>query len=160
MKKIIALLSIATIFTVAGTVYSETNMPGAPVYELPKNPSKESPSSIYEKNSNKTKKIPNVNIQEELNNLSSASGHPELDSLATQMLKAAENRNNSQMQSYASQLMKKGVTSVCQPQIVAKRTPQCPPIKIQVNGSTKSGSLCALTCYEYDGTTYDVGYCK
>lgn len=89
------------------------------------------------------------------------SGDPvkaELDSIARQLLKAAENHQDTVP--YQMKFMKKGVDSICPPQIIYKKTPKCPPIKIEVNGRTLSGSKCALTCYQYKGKQYDVGYCK
>lgn len=82
----------------------------------------------------------------------------QLDSIATSMLKAAEQHKD--ISSYQMKFMDMGVTAICTPQIIAKRTPQCPPIKIQVNGRTLSGSKCAITCYKYNNKEYDVGYCK
>ncbi len=82
----------------------------------------------------------------------------EIDSIAKKMLKAAENRQDTR--SYQIQLMKKGVSAMCPLQITAKRTPQCPPIKIEVNGRKMSGSKCAFTCYEYEGEKHEIGWCK
>ncbi len=84
----------------------------------------------------------------------------ELDRLAMSILKEAERRNNAGMQPYFQEMMKKGVTAVSSPHVVAKRTPQCPPIEMELNGRRLSGSLCARMCYEYDKETYCVGYCK
>lgn len=82
----------------------------------------------------------------------------QLDSIARQMLKASENHQD--LLPYQKKFMKMGVTEICPPQIISKRTPTCPPIKVQVNGRTLSGSKCAIMCYKYDGKEYDVGYCK
>ena len=82
----------------------------------------------------------------------------QLDSIARQMLKAGENHQD--LLPYQKKFMKMGVTEICPPQIIQKRTPKCPPIKIQVNGRTLSGSKCATMCYKYNGKQYDVGYCK
>ena len=82
----------------------------------------------------------------------------EIESIVRQMLKAAENHQDTA--SYQMKLMKKGVTGMCPPQIISKRTPQCPPIKVTVNGKKLSGSKCSLTCYEYKGQQYDVGWCR
>lgn len=164
MKKFILFSVVLMLLAVSVKGYCATNMPGAPVYGVQKNVSTSNPSDKYLKKG-KTTVNNNVPIKNNLPNLEeltniNGSGNAQMDSLALKMLKEAENRNNSGMKTYAVKLMELGVTSICQPQIIAKRTPQCPPIKIQVNGMTKSGSLCALTCYEYEGTTYDVGYCK
>lgn len=97
----------------------------------------------------------NVNVKSK-NNTAKA----ELDELAMSILKEAERRNDAGMQPYFQEMMKKGVTAVSSPHVVAKRTPQCPPIEMELNGKRLSGSLCARMCYEYDKETYCVGYCK
>lgn len=160
MKKIAAASLLFVLLLTTSYAYSETNMPGAPSFGTPKNVSSESPSSVYQKGikTNSIKKNTLNTISNTNNN--EFSEKSQLDSIALSMLKAAENHDNSGLQSYAQKLMKKGVTSICQPQIIAKQTPQCPAIKIQVNGRNLSGDLCALTCYDYNGKTYDVGYCK
>lgn len=84
----------------------------------------------------------------------------QLDKLAMSILKAAEKRDNAGMQPYFKEMMLKGVTSVTSPQVVAKRTPQCPPVKMELNGKKLSGKLCARMSYEYEGKIYWVGYCK
>lgn len=84
----------------------------------------------------------------------------ELDKLAMSMLKAAEKRNRKEMTTYYKEMMAKGATSVFVPQIRAKKTPQCPPIKMELNGRKLQGSLCAQTGYEYNGKEYWVGYCN
>lgn len=137
MKKFILAFSIFAISALTGIVYSATNMPGPPVYNIPKNT-----TSLNTTNNNQY------------------SANSQLDSFALGVLHAAENHNDAEMQSYLKKLMAKGVTEICQPQIMAKQTPQCPPIKLQVNGRNLSGSLCAFTCYKYNGKTYEVGYCK
>ena len=82
----------------------------------------------------------------------------QLDSVARQMLKAAQNHQD--ISSYQKKFMDLGATGMCPPQVISKRTPKCPPIKINVNGRSLSGSTCAITCYEYEGKQYDVGFCK
>lgn len=84
----------------------------------------------------------------------------QLDTLAMSALKEAEKRNNKGMRSYIYQMMEKGVTAITTPQVVAKRTPQCPPIKMDLNGRKLSGSVCARMSYEYNNKEYWVGYCK
>lgn len=84
----------------------------------------------------------------------------ELDSLAMAVLKAAENHDDQAVQSYMYKMMEKGVTGGSDPLIMSKKTPQCPPIKMNLNGRTLSGSLCAKFAYEYNNKEYWVGYCK
>ncbi len=163
MKKFVLCSLVLALLAVAVKGYCATNMPGAPVYGVQKNVSTANPSDKYLKKGNP--RVNSVPVNNNLPNLDaltnlSGSGNPQLDSLALKMLQESEKRNNSGMQKYAMKLFELGATKVCQPQVIAKQTPHCPPINIQVNGVTKSGSLCALTCYEYDGETYDVGYCK
>ena len=84
----------------------------------------------------------------------------QLDKLAREMLKAAENRDNAALQIPFRKMAELGVQSVTPPEVVAKRTPNCPPIKMELNGRTISGKLCARMSYEYEGKIYWVGYCK
>ena len=84
----------------------------------------------------------------------------ELDGLAMNILKEAERHNNAGMQPYFNEMLKKGVTAVTSPQVAVKRTPQCPPIEMELNGRMIKGSLCARMSYEYKGKDYWVGYCK
>lgn len=84
----------------------------------------------------------------------------QLNALSMQILAHAENHDNAGMQVYVQKMAELGVTEMCQPQVFQKQTPTCPPVKISVNGTVKSGSLCALTCYKYKGQEYEVGYCK
>lgn len=89
------------------------------------------------------------------------SNKAKVDAIARAMLKAAEQRNDNEMQAQFRKLMSfEEVTGHCDPQIVEKRTPQCPPIKIKVNGRTLSGSKCAVMCYLYNDKRTDVGWCK
>ncbi len=113
------------------------------------------PSDKYKKKgyTTTTQNTPKINLQ--------PTGDPvkaELDSLARQMLRAAENHQDTK--SYQMKMMQKGVTGMCPLQIQAKQTPQCPPIKLEVNGRKLSGSKCAFTCYEYKGKQYEIGWCK
>lgn len=163
MKKFILFSLVLALLAVAVKGYCATNMPGAPVYGVKSNVSTSNPSDKYLKKGNT--RVNNAPVKKDLPNIealtnSSGSGNELLDTLALKMLQSAEQRDDKSMRQYAVKLLENGATTVCQPQIFAKQTPQCPPIKIQVNGATKSGSLCALTCYEYNGETYDIGYCK
>lgn len=113
--------------------------PSAPSYSVPSNvavPTTYTPTEQYSGDSKKA----------------------QLDSIAMQMLKAGENHQN--LAPYQKKFMDMGVTGICPPQIHQKRTPKCPPIRLEVNGRKMSGSKCAYTCYEYNGKKYDVGYCK
>ena len=113
--------------------------PSAPSYSVPSNvavPTTYTPTEQYSGDSKKA----------------------QLDSIAMSMLRAAENHQD--IRKYQKQFMQKGVTGICPPQIHQKRTPKCPPIRLEVNGRKMSGSKCAYTCYEYNGKKYDVGYCK
>lgn len=76
------------------------------------------------------------------------------------ILRAAEARNHTLVQEKFQTLVNYGIIKYCPPRILTKKTPQCPPIKIEVNGRVMSGSLCASMCYVYQGQQYDVGYCK
>lgn len=163
MKKFVLFSSVLALLAVAVKGYCATNMPGAPVYGVKSNVSTSNPSDKYLKKGNT--RVNSVPVKNNLPNLealtnNSGSGNELLDTLALKMLQASEQGDDKSMRQYAVKLLENGATTVCQPQIFAKQTPQCPPVKIQVNGAIKSGSLCALTCYEYNGETYDIGYCK
>ncbi len=84
----------------------------------------------------------------------------QLDKLAKEMLKAAEERDNAALQIPFRKMAELGVQSVTPPEVHAKRTPTCPPVKMELNGRTLSGKLCARMSYEYEGKIYWVGYCK
>ena len=84
----------------------------------------------------------------------------QLDKLAREMLKAAENRDNAALQIPFRKMAELGVESVTPPEVHAKKTPNCPPVKMELNGRTLSGKLCARMSYEYEGKIYWVGYCK
>ena len=85
----------------------------------------------------------------------------QLRAMAMSVLKAAENRDNAGMNKIIKQMAQKGVTSVTSPEVVAKRTPTCPPIKMELEkGRIISGSKCARFSYTYEGHDYWVGYCK
>ena len=89
-----------------------------------------------------------------------AVGNSKLEQLTLELLKAAEERNQSRMDEIALKMMNAGATGYIPPTIYNKKTPQCPPIKIKVNGVVKSGSHCAISGYEYNGKTYQVDYCN
>ena len=84
----------------------------------------------------------------------------QLDKLAREMLKAAENRDNAALQIPFRKMAELGVESVTPPEVHAKKTPNCPPVKMELNGRTLSCKLCARMSYEYEGKIYWVGYCK
>ena len=120
------------------------------------------PSDKYKKNisypSAPSYSVPKTNSYNTTKPSGSSSTKAQLDSIAMSMLRAAENHQD--IGKYQKQFMQKGVTGICPPQIIQKRTPQCPPIKIEVNGRKMSGSKCATTCYVYNDKQYEVGYCK
>lgn len=160
MKKILIISTLITFVCVNSSI-AATNMPSAPGYYKPASKTGGNSSSYYRKDY-KPKAAPTNITPPAVNTPKSSSGSvkSELDQLAMSILKAAEKRDNSKMQTYVQQLMEKGATGMCQPQIISKRTPTCPPIKLELNGRQLSGSMCAMTCYEYEGKQYDVGYCK
>lgn len=120
------------------------------------------PSDKYKKNvsypSGPSYTVPKINDYSTQQATNSNPQKAQLDSIAMSMLRAAENHQD--IRKYQKQFMQKGVTGICPPQIHQKRTPKCPPIRLEVNGRKMSGSKCAYTCYEYNGKKYDVGYCK
>lgn len=83
-----------------------------------------------------------------------------IESVCMEILRAAEAHNDEAVNKKFMQLMEYGVQSYYPPQIINKQTPNCPPIKIEVNGRALSGSMCAIMGYDYQGKMYDVGYCK
>lgn len=84
-----------------------------------------------------------------------------LDSIARSILLEAEKRNDAGMQPYFQQLMQEGVTEISQPQVAAKATPTCPPIRMELEkGHVISGSVCARMLYVYKGKDHYVGYCR
>lgn len=139
MKKFFVFSGLIILLSV-GKCFAEVNLPSAPTY----------PRS--------NTALPSSSVSSRTNNFGSIQA--QLNSLSMSVLKAAENRNDSEMQKYMTQMLEKGVTGMCQPQVIAKQTPTCPPIRLEVNGKKMSGSMCAYTCYEYEGRQYDVGYCK
>lgn len=156
MKKIIIL---TTLMIASAVAYAEVSMPSAPSFGTPSNVTNTNPSERYKKTTTST----NYNQNKPVSLPESKPADPlkaELDSIAMSILRAAENRDQSKQQSYMMQMMNKGVNEMCPPQIISKKTPHCPPIKIKVNNRALSGSKCALTCYKLNGKQYDVGYCK
>ena len=83
-----------------------------------------------------------------------------LDSIAQRALNAAENHNQSELNKCAKEFMIAGVDRIYPPSVVSKKTPQCPPIKMELNGRTMQGSKCVKMGYMYNGKTYWTGYCK
>ncbi len=153
MKKIIIL---SALILAGAAVYAEVNMPSAPSFNTPVRNTNQ--SSAYKKPGAVTQtKQPTANLQQipQVN-----SKKAQMDSLAMNALRAAENHDQQGMNSYMQQMMQNGIEEFCQPQVISKRTPHCPPIKIKVNGRMLSGSKCAQMCYVLDGKQHDVGYCK
>ncbi len=136
MKRLIILTCIIAI---SGTLsaLAEVNMPSAPIYTKS---SRTNSTTSTPTNTNSVKS--------------------QLDALAMSALKAAENRNEPQVQSYMSKMLDIGAEGLSSPQIIAKRTPQCPPIRMELNGRQLSGSLCAQIGYQYQGQEHWIGYCK
>lgn len=159
MKKflILAMTTIAGIATAA-----EVNMPSStPIYfpEVKEQNYNIAPSTQQYKKTNYTKPQTPMTIAQPTAT-SNTSTKAQLDTLAMAALKAAERRNESEMQTYLRKMSEKGVTGISAPQIIAKQTPQCPPIKMELNGKMLSGSLCAQIGYEYNNQEYWLGYCK
>lgn len=164
MKKNLMLIILGLLF-VSNSVYAVVNKPSAPTYDT-KAVSTSPSSSMYKKKVNyQSTSVPSVDIssyQDTMTSVTSGGGTVEaqLDSLAMSALKEAEKRNQSGMQSYVMKMMEKGVKEMYRPQVIAKKTPQCPPIKMELNGKNLSGSLCARMGYKYNGQERWVGYCK
>ncbi len=176
-KKFILTVMVMSCILTAGAVV--VNEPGPPVEDKDIKPQSYIPSKAdiqkAEKKNTEAKQNSKTenNIVSETNNgtetiepvktqsasSSNSSGGP-LDSIAMAMLKAAEARDNATMQKHFKKLMEAGVETYYQPQVIAKKTPKCPPIKMEINGKNLSGKLCAKTGYVYEGKTYWVGYCK
>jgi len=164
MKKNLLTLLIILLSISGSFVLAEVNRPSAPTYGTPAAITNSSPSSAYKKKvttNNYANKKPVTNLsQTKLNTSGSSGAKSQLDALAMSALKEAEKRNNNGAQSYIQKMLDKGVTGIASPEIYAKRTPQCPPIKMELNGRNLSGKLCARMGYEYKGKEYWVGYCK
>ena len=176
LKKSILILLFFSCFLSAGAVV--VNEPGAPVEDKDIKPISTLPSKqvvtttksshqvsvkqkpdvkvILSEGDSSSEKAENVKIQPAAANSSAGP----LDTVAMAMLKAAEARDNANMQKHFKKLVEAGVETYYQPQVIAKKTPKCPPIKMELNGKNLSGKLCAKTGYVYQGKTYWVGYCK
>ncbi len=172
MKKSLIILA-AAVFLTAGSSFAAVSQPAGPNAQPKTGAYSQSPSDKYLKpNYQKTyskpvttpktysnsTKTPNSNST----SLNGNSKKVQLDAIAMSILRDAESRKNGGVvnQSKMKRMMDLGVTEMCSPQIIAKRTPNCPPIKIKVNNRNLSGSKCAQMCYVLDGKQYDVGYCK
>lgn len=161
MKKIILSLTLAVLC--GSYAYAVMNTPSAPTYTTPETKINTNSSNAKYKKTNvklNTPSAPTYSKSTTTSSASSSSGNSPLNSLAMSVLKAAENRNNAEMNSYLQKMAQKGVTEVTVPQVVQKKTPQCPPIQMELNGRTISGSLCTRFSYTYKGKEYWVGYCK
>ena len=167
MKKILNYMLIATMVTLP--VLAEVNMPQSPVKnQQPVNYSSNS-SAYYSKNylnnyknNNSSHSSNSFTLNQSTSNLNSgvSSVKSQLDSLAMSALKAGEAHDDAKLNEYVYKMFNLGADEIYQPQIIAKQTPHCPPIKVMINGSQKSGSLCAKMGYKYKDKEYDVGYCK
>ena len=177
LKKSILTLFVFSCFLSAGAVV--VNEPGAPVEDKDIKPISTLPSKQVVTTSKSAQRAVSVkqkpdvkvilsegesssenaeNVKTKPTTASSSAGP--LDTVAMAMLKAAEARDNANMQKYFKKLAEAGVETYYQPQVIAKKTPKCPPIKMELNGKNLSGKLCAKTGYVYQGKTYWVGYCK
>lgn len=150
MKKNLTLLMLAMIILTGSIALAEViNMPGAPV--MPKKPEPEY-NGIYkhtESSGSSSAQTSNTSVKSQL------------DSIAMSILRDAESRKGGQVdQSKLKKMSDLGATGICPPQVAAKRTPQCPPIKMPLGNRVLSGSKCASMCYVLNGKQYDVGYCK
>ena len=160
MKKILILIIVSAFITIPAT--AQVNMPGEPTYGTSSTTkTTTSPSSYYKKTttSNTQNNYPKVNIPQTTSS-SSTGSKATLDSMAMAALKAAENHNDQKMNDIIQKMIKAGAEGFSTPQIISKRTPHCPPIRIEVNGKKMSGSKCAMFGYLYKGKQYDIGYCK
>jgi len=157
MKNLLFLYVICICIIGAGCVRAgEINMPSAPSYETSASGTSTCPSDKYLKKTSTTGVKSNT-AQTVKKPAKTDPVKERLDSIATSMLQAGESGKN--ITPYVMQMQDLGAT-VYQPQIVRKQTSHCPAIKISVNGTVKSGSMCALTGYKYKDKKYDVGYCK
>ena len=155
MKKIF----ILTVLIALGTIgYAQVNMPSEPTFGKA-NVKNSIPSSAYKKQSNQN--------YTNINNSSAQTSRPtgdsnkaKLDSLAMSALRAAQNHNDTSMQSYIEKMVQNGAEGFSSPQIISKKTPHCPPIRITVNGKTLSGNKCAAMAYIYKNKQYEVGFCN
>ena len=167
MRKHFTLLILSAIILTGSIVLADViNMPGAPV--MPEKPKPEyngiykhidSPEPNYAQASN----VNGYKSGASSNNISASgtSAKSQLDSIAMSILRDAENKKGGQVdQSKLKKMLDLGATGICPPQVVAKKTPQCPPIKMQLGNRVLSGSKCAQMCYVLNGKQHDIGYCK
>ena len=115
------------------------------------------PKSVTPKPSYNNNK--NNNTQKATSTTASVS-NSQLDAIAQRALSAAENHDQAGLNKCAKEFMEAGVNRIYPPHVVAKKTPQCPPIKMELNGTTIQGSKCVKMGYIYKGKTYWKGYCK
>ena len=155
MKKIL----ILSMLLIGCNVLAEVNLPGAPSMYNPSNSTYETPSSQYKKTTGINNTIPKLEVPtSDIPPVDNTKA--KLDSLAMSALKAAEKHDEGTMNQYIQKMATSGAEGFSTPQIIAKKTPTCPPIKMQLNGRQLSGSVCAQMGYLYKGKQYDVGYCK
>lgn len=165
MKKSILLLTL--LFLCSSCAFAVINKPSAPTYSTSGTVNMSNPSDKYKKPSARKNSSVKPVDEDKLKTLDPTYVDPEapvenqLRAMAMSVLKAAENRDNAGMNKIIKQMAQKGVTSVTSPEVVAKRTPTCPPIKMELEkGRIISGSKCARFSYTYEGHDYWVGYCK
>lgn len=157
MRNLFILIFMVSILVSLPSV-AVVNRPGAPTFDSPR-ASTSTPSSYYKKNystnsyaSNKTIETPKIT--------SGDSTKDKLDEISKKILKAAENRQNAELNKYYKEMMSYGVKEIYPPAVYAKKTPQCPPVEIELNGKILKGSLCAQFGYVYKGKSYHHGYCR
>lgn len=151
MKKILMISAISLLVLLP--VQAEVNLPSGPVYDKPVSYTPSASSKTQ------TQSQPQSDYAGGYSGAASSS-KGRLDSLAMSALRAAEKRDNAGMNEIMRKMMDAGAEGFSSPQIVQKRTPHCPPIRMELNGRNLSGSMCARMGYLYKGKQYDVGYCK
>ena len=172
MRKIFTTLLLLS-FCMMPAIAIKVNEPGPPIKmpgELTKTPEAKTQdtqaNTKSETNSSaktNTSKDNHANNNTETSYSSDDSGEPiqnQLKSLAMAILKAAEKRDNNAAQAYFQKMLELGITSYSNPQVATKKTPDSPPLKMELNGKNLSGNLCAKMGYVYEEQTYWVGYCK
>lgn len=171
MKKII-LLSILVILC-SPCVFAVVNKPSKPSYynKTKSTVQTSNPSDKFKKVTAQTQTNTNANANtadlDKFETLDPTYVDPnapieqQLHAMAMGVLKAAENRNNTEINKIIQQMVQKGVTEVTSPEVVAKKTPTCPPIRMELEkGRIISGSKCSRFSYTYNDKDYWVGYCK
>lgn len=155
MKKIIAIISL---FLTGTVVVADMNMPEAPTAapKVPYSSRVTAPSKTTTSTNNYQK---NTGTSES-NLILASNPKAQLDALAMSVLKAAERRDENAADMYIMKMMDIGITGLSEPQVIAKQTPNCPPIQMELNGQHLKGSLCAKVGYEFKEREYWVGYCK